>query len=451
MSSHPGKSNGTGTGKVFALLDGNNFYASCERIFAPRLRGRPLVVLSNNDGCAIARSEEAKALGIKMGAPWFQIRHLEQEAGLVALSANFTLYGDISDRMMTLAHTLGHRQEVYSIDECFLDLTGVPNATAQAQAKVAQIQQWLDIPTCIGIGPTKTLAKLANHIAKSADRKPGSYPPQLGRVCNLAEMTPRQREWLLQRTDVSEVWGVGPRIGMQLKAGGIQTVRDLQGLDPATVKRSWSVVLERTVRELNGIACIDLDEALEPKQQIACTRSFGQSVTEMGDLQQAVTEFASRAAHKLRQQNSHAMAVLVFIRTSPFRQSDPQYARSTTIPLRRPSSDTLQIVQTALWGLERIYKAGYCYAKAGVMLLDVQDAGRIQTELDLEGDFHANEHQERRKRLMVAMDAVNERFGRGALQLGAAGLPHGKHRWQIRQERRSPRYTTHWDELLVVG
>ena len=266
---------------LYALLDGNNFYVSCERLFDPRLHGRPVVVLSNNDGCAIARSDEAKALGIRMGAPWFQIRHLEQEAGLVALSANFALYGDISDRMMSLAARLGDRQEVYSIDECFLDLAGLRDATAQAHATREQILRWLDLPTCIGIAPTKTLAKLANHIAKSAERKPGSYPARLSQVCNLMDLSERQREWLYQRTPVGEVWGVGPRIGRQLNEAGIGTVLDLIRLDPATVKACWSVVLERTVRELRGAPCIDLDHAPAPKQQIAVTRSFGQRVTEL--------------------------------------------------------------------------------------------------------------------------------------------------------------------------
>lgn len=233
---------------VFALLDGNNFYVSCERVFDPRLTGRPVVVLSNNDGCAIARSDEAKALGIKMGAPWFQIKHLEQEADLVALSANFELYGDMSSRMMQMAETLGCGQEIYSIDECFLDMSGIRDATERARNKQAEILKGIDIPTCIGIGTTKTLAKLANHIAKSANRKPGSYPVQLGKVCNLVEMTDRQRDWLYKRTEVGEVWGVGRRIGQQLKDADVTTVLDLKNLDPATVKRQWSVVLERTVR-----------------------------------------------------------------------------------------------------------------------------------------------------------------------------------------------------------
>jgi len=188
---------------TYALLDGNNFYVSCERVFNPRLWGRPVVVLSNNDGCAIARSDEAKALGIKMGSPWFQIRHLEKSAGLVALSANFSLYGDLSDRMMRLAESMGCGQEMYSIDECFLDMTGVSNATERANAARDRIQKWIDIPTCVGIGPTKTLAKLANHIAKSAHRKPGSYPKKLAHVCNLSDMNQKQLDWLFNRTDIS--------------------------------------------------------------------------------------------------------------------------------------------------------------------------------------------------------------------------------------------------------
>ena len=336
------------------------------------------------------------------------------------------------------------------IDECFLDLSGLPDAAAQARATREQILRWIDIPTCVGIAPTKTLAKLANHIAKSAERKPGSYPARLAQVCNLAELSDRQREWLYQRTPVGEVWGVGPRIVRQLGEAGITTVLDLVRLDPATVKSRWSVVLERTVRELRGIPCIGLDDAPAPKQQIAVTRSFGQRVTGLAELQQAVTDFASRAAQKLREQDSHTSAVLVFIRTSPFKPQAPQYGRSITVPLRLPSSDTLAIVSAALAGLERIYRSGYDYAKAGVMLLDLQPATQGQQELEL-GDT-AVAHERRQSRLMRALDAVNDRFGRGTLTLGSAGLcQEPGRRWIMRQERRTPRYTTCWDELLTVS
>ncbi len=433
---------------TYALLDGNNFYVSCERVFNPRLWGRPVVVLSNNDGCAIARSDEAKALGIKMGSPWFQIRHLEKSAGLVALSANFSLYGDLSDRMMRLAESMGCGQEMYSIDECFLDMTGVSNATERANAARDRIQKWIDIPTCVGIGPTKTLAKLANHIAKSAHRKPGSYPKKLAHVCNLSDMNQKQLDWLFNRTDISEVWGVGSRIGKQLRDHGIDTVQELKHLDQSIARQQWSVVLARTIRELNGIPCFELEEEPAPKKEIACTRSFGQKVTELHDLRAAITDFACRAAQKLRGQNSNALCVLTFIRTSPFRQQDKQYGRSVTLPLRLPTSDTLHIVSTALKGLEMIFCPGFNYAKAGVILLDLQTATVQQGELSFGDNVVASD--QRKTKLMSAIDTLNNRFGRGTLTLGSAGMQYDDRRWEMKQERRSPRYTTHWCELLEV-
>ena len=436
---------------MYALLDGNNFYVSCERVFDPRLCGQPVVVLSNNDGCAIARSEEAKALGIKMGAPWFQIRHLERSAGLVALSANFALYGDMSSRMMAIAAELGWEQEVYSIDECFVRLDASAQATARAIEWRARILQWIGIPTCIGMGATKTLAKLANHIAKDAERK-GCYPKALAQVCNLSALSQRQRQWLLQRVPVGEVWGVGPQIGCQLQAAGIGTVWDLQRSDPATLRRRWSLALEKTVHELNGTVCYELEQEPAPKQQIACTRSFGQAVTELADLEQAISSFASRAALKLRQQHSRCAQVLVFIRTSPFRPQEAQYARSIVVPLPAPAADALSLVGAALQGLRSIYRPGLRYAKAGVMLLDLRaDSGHEQLALALEGDPCAA--QTRRERLMQALDAVNARYGQGALQVASAGVQQAQEptpAWQMRQQRRSPRYTTRWDELLRV-
>lgn len=432
---------------MYALVDGNNFYVSCERVFRPSLNDRPVVVLSNNDGCAIARSNEAKALGIKMGAPWFQIRHLEEEAGLVALSANFALYGDMSDRMMSLAAGLGHRQEVYSIDESFVDLRGIRGDMTERSRKVRQrILQWVGIPCGIGIGQTKTLAKLANFIAKTAERKPGSYPEQHAQVCNLGSLPQPELHALLAATEVGEVWGVGRKIGTQLQDAGIHTVLDLQRLDPAMVKRRWSVVLERTVRELQGTPCIEFEHEPAAKKEIACTRSFGQTVTQLNDLQEAITEFAGRAAEKLRRQNSHAGQVLSFIRTSPFRLQDKQYSRSVVVPLRRPSADSQAIVQAALTGLQAIYRPGYRYAKAGVMLMDLSPADRCQQELPLDGE----ENMADRTNLMQVLDGVNRRYGRGTVQWASAGLEGNGRTWSMRQERRTPGYTTEWDGLAVV-
>jgi DNA polymerase V len=427
---------------MFALVDGNNFYVSCERVFRPTLEGVPVIVLSNNDGCAIARSNEAKAMGVKMGHPWHQIRHLE-EGGLVALSANFALYGDMSDRMMSLAAGMGPSQEIYSIDESFIGLDGVRgDLKARAIAVRERIFRWVGIPCCVGIGPTKTLAKFANHVAKQAERKPGSYPVGHARVCDLSTLSQGERDALLSATEVGELWGVGRRIGDQLVEGGIRTALDLAMLDPATVKRGWSVVLERTVRELQGMPCIGLDDAPEPKKQIACTRSFGRTVEAFEPLAEAVSEFASRAAEKLRKQSSHASEVLVFIKTSPFRK-DPQYSRSMIVPIRRPTDDTSAIVGAALMGLRAIYQPGFQLTKAGVMLLDIQPASREQFELDL-GDTAAARD---RSRLMKAMDSVNGRWGKGTVKVSSGRVGMAPRDWGMKQDRRTPAYTTEWADM----
>ena len=430
---------------MYALIDGNNFYVSCERVFRHSLHGRPVVVLSNNDGCAIARSNEAKALGIAMGAPWFKIKHLEESAGLVALSANFALYGDLSDRMMSLAAGLGPRQEIYSIDESFIDLTGVRGDLVERSHRIrARILQWVGIPCGIGIGSTKTLAKLANHIAKTAERKPDSYPEKLAQVCNLSALPKEELDAVLAATAVGEVWGIGRRISAQLIEGGVTNVLDLVRADAATIRRKFSVVVERTVRELQGTQCVDLESMPQPKQEIACTRSFGHPITEFHELAEAVTEFASRAAQKLRKQHSLAGQVLCFVRTSPFR-SDPQYSRSITVPLRRPSADTAQIVGAALAGLRAIYRPDYNMAKAGVMLLELQSDSVQQQELALEDDSVVE-----RGNLMATLDGLNLRYGRGTVSMASAGLAGERRAWVMKQERRTPAYTTCWDDMAIA-
>jgi DNA polymerase V len=430
---------------LYALVDGNNFYVSCERVFRPSLNGIPVVVLSNNDGCAIARSNEAKALGIAMGAPWFQIRHLAEDAGLVALSANFALYGDMSDRMMSLAAGLGPVQEIYSIDESFIELTGVRGDLVARSHKIRdRILQWVGIPCGIGIGSTKTLAKLANHVAKTSERKPGTYPEKLAQVCNLEALSPEERDAVLAATAVNEVWGVGRQITKQLNTAGIHTALDLARLDAATVRGKWSVVLERTVRELQGTPCIDMEHTPAAKKEIACTRSFGHYVLEQHHLAEAITEFASRAAEKLRKQNSLAGRILVFIRTSPFRP-EAQYSRSTVVPLRRPTADTAAFVSAALAGLRQIYRPGFKYAKAGVMLLELQPDSQQQCELDLEDD-----HGEDRGQLMSALDGLNQRYGKGTVLMASAGAEGKRRVWSMKQERRTPGYTTKWADMPVA-
>ena len=427
-----------------ALVDGNNFYVSCERAFRPALKNRPVVVLSNNDGCAIARSNEAKALGIRMGAPWFECRQLAEEHGVVALSANFVLYGDMSDRMMSVAAGLGPGQEIYSIDESFIDMTGVSgDLTDRARRVRERVLQWTGIPTGIGIGGTKTLAKLANHVAKSADRKPGSYPAELARVCNLAMLPAADLDAVLQATAVGEVWGVGRRIAEQLTEGGVLTVLDLVRMDPATVRRRWSVVLERTVRELQGQQCISVEDQPAPKKEIAFTRSFGGAVTELADLVAAVTRFASGAAVKLRGQGSKAGQLQVFAHTSAFRPG-PKYSRSLIIPLRRPTADTVELVNAAVRGIEAIYRPGFSFAKAGVMLLDLQDGGIEQGELDLAPEPQA------RGQLMGTLDKLNDRYGRGTVSLASAGVKGPKRKFEMTRNLLTPQYTTCWADLPVA-
>ena len=429
---------------MFALVDGNNFYVSCERAFRPALKNRPVVVLSNNDGCAIARSNEAKALGIRMGQPWFECRQLAEEHGVVALSANFVLYGDMSDQMMSVAAELGPGQETYSIDESFINLAGVPgDLTAKARQMREKVLQWTGIPTGIGIGPTKTLARLANHVAKSADRKPGSYPAELARVCNLALLPAGDLDAVLQATTVREVWGVGRRIAAQLNEGGVITVLDLVRLDPATVRRRWSVVLERTVRELQGQPCISLEEQPASKKEIAFTRSFGSAVTDLADLVAAVTRFASGAAVKLRAQGSKAGQLQVFAHTSAFRPG-PAYSRSVIMPLRRPTADTVALVHAAVTGIRAIYRPGFNFAKAGVMLLDLQDGDIEQGELNLEPGPAAH------GQLMGALDRLNDRYGRGTVVLASEGLKGPQRDFEMRQNLLTPQYTTSWSDLPVA-
>jgi len=438
---------------MFALVDVNNMYVSCERVFRPSLVGRPVVVLSNNHGCAIARSNEAKDLGIKMAQPWFQIRHLERQAGLIALSANFELYGDMSSRMLTVVAQYAPRQEVYSIDECFLDFDGVRgDLVSTGRDMRATVLRWTGLPTSVGFGPTKTLAKLANHVAKTADHKPGTYPPQLAQVCNFGEMPRRELAQLMHVTEVGDVWGVGRKTSARLNESGIHTVLDLVNADAAALRKQFSVLLEKTVLELRGTSCLDVDDAPAANQQIMCSRSFGAPVTDRADLIEVVSQFASRVAEKARHQQSVAGGVHVFITTSPFRKSDRQHSASMTMPLIRPTADTRLLIGAAVHALQGMYRPGFNYVKAGVMVVDLQPEGKEQGELDLFCGIHeaaASASQRGRSRLMGALDALNRRFGRGAVAVASAGAERQGtgSGYTAKQERRSPRYTTRLHEI----
>ena len=415
-----------------ALVDCNNFYVSCERVFRPDLRHTPVVVLSNNDGCVVSRSNEAKALGVKMGQPWFEVHALAETHGILALSSNYALYADMSNRVMQILSEYSPRQEVYSIDECFVDLTGTPQLKAVSYAIRERVSAWTGIPVCVGIGPTKTLAKLANHIAKK-------HPRSLG-VFNYNALSSAQQDRLLGQIAVSEVWGVGRRLTAQLQAHGIETVQDLRIAHTATLRSAFGVLMEKTQRELQGTACMDLQEAPSAKKQIIASRSFGQPVQELPVLQDAVSNFVAIACAKLRAQNSQAALIQVFVHTNRFRQDQPQYSPCLAVPLPQATSDSLVVNHWAAALVERMYRPDYRYKKAGVMLSDISPAGIEQTDW-------LEPLAPTQTPLMNALDQLNQRYGRGTVKISGQGAYSG---WQMKQERKSPHYTTDWEGLPCV-
>jgi DNA polymerase V len=438
---------------VLGLIDVNNMYVSCERVFKPSLNGRPVVVLSHNDGVCIARSNEAKELGVQMAQPWFQVRHLQRQAGLIALSANFELYGDMSNRMMTLAAAYAPRQEVYSIDECFLDFEGVRDDLVRVGRTLrAQVLQWTGLPTSVGLAATKTLAKLANHVAKTAERKPGSYPRELAQVCHLAQLSPAALHGVLQATEVGAVWGIGRKTSAKLNERGIHTVLDALRAEPAALRRPFGVVIEKTLRELRGTRCIEVDDLPAANQQIMCSRTFGAPVNDLASLGESIGQFVSRVAEKLRAQRGVAGAVQVFLATSPYRTQDAQHSPSVTVRLRPPGADTRLIAGAAQRALLAMHRPGFHYVRAGVVLVDIQPQGRSHDEADLFGDDTEQPRAGRdRTRLMAAMDTLNHRYGRGAVHV-ASTMHHTPHGDSVaKQHARSPRYTTRLAEVIVAG
>ncbi|MBK8640261.1 MAG: Y-family DNA polymerase [Chromatiaceae bacterium] len=425
----------------YALIDANNFYVSCERVFDDRLRDRPVVVLSNNDGCCVARSDEAKALGIRMGQPYFEVRDLLTEHQGRALSSNYALYADMSSRLMAVIGQFSPAQEVYSIDESFLRFTPgeAGGLTAVGRALRARVRQWTGLPVGVGIGSTKTLAKLANRLAKQ-------HPDfQAVGVCNLADLTPAAEAGYAAALGVEAVWGIGARWAARLKQAGIVTVADLRRADPARLQRDFNVVLARTALELNGVACLTLEETPPPRQQIIASRSFGRLVTDLAPLREAVASHTARAAATLRRAGLTAGVVQVQIGTPPFRDNEPQYHPSLAVPLPLATAETARLIRAALAGLGVLYRPGYRYQRAGVVLLELAPAGARSGDL-LAPLSAAGET--RRQGVMTVMDDINRRWGRGTLRYLAEGLGQP---WRMRRERLSPAYTTRWAELLGVG
>lgn len=419
-----------------ALMDCNNFYASCERAFAPHLAGRPVVVLSNNDGCVIARSQEAKDLGVPMGAPEFKCRALFKRHGVAVFSSNYALYGDMSARVMAVAGGISPRMEVYSIDEAFLDLTGLERPEGHARQVRETVKRCTGIPVSIGIGPTKTLAKLANRLAKKDAALEG--------VLDLPEGP--GREELLARMEIRDVWGIGPRHGKRLIERGVRTALDFCRLPRESVLKSMTVTGLHTWLELRGVPCISLDGVAKSKKAIVSSRSFGRPVESIEDLREALSHYAALAAGKLRAQKGQAASLQVWLETNSFVVDDPQYTAGLNVGLNPPTAHTTRIVRAALDVLERLYRPGFRYKKAGVMLTGIEAAATAQLSLLDEPDAQDGDAG-RGGRLMEALDRVNARWGRDTLFPASAGIARP---WDMRQMHRSPRYTTSWTELPVV-
>ncbi|HCJ7646567.1 Y-family DNA polymerase [Klebsiella michiganensis] len=421
---------------MFALCDVNSFYASCETVFRPDLKGLPVVVLSNNDGCVIARSAEAKQLGIKMGEPYFKQRDLFRRYGVICFSSNYELYADMSNRVMTTLEELSPRCEIYSIDEAFCDLTGVRNCrdlTDFGREIRETVLRRTHLTVGVGIAQTKTLAKLANHAAKQWQR-------QTGGVVDLSNLE-RQRK-LMAILPVDEVWGVGRRISKKLEAMGIDTVLKLADTDIRFIRKHFNVVLERTVRELRGEPCLGLEEFAPVKQEIVCSRSFGGRITEYHEMRQAICSYASRAAEKLRGEHQYCRFISAFVKTSPFALNEPYYGNSASVKLLTPTHDSRDIITAATKCLDAIWRDGHRYQKAGVMLGDFYSQGVAQLNL-----FDDNAPRKNSEKLMEVLDHLNAKDGRGTLYFAGQGIQTA---WQMKREMLSPRYTTRFRDLLKV-
>lgn len=420
---------------MFALCDVNSFYASCETVFRPDLKGRPVVVLSNNDGCVIARSAEAKPF-VKMGEPYFKQKEAFRRHGVIAFSSNYELYADMSNRVMTTLEEMSPRVEIYSIDEAFCDLTGVRNCrdlTAFGHELRGEVLKRAHLNVGVGIAQTKTLAKLANHAAKQWQRQ----------TCGVVDLSnlDRQRK-LMALLPVEDVWGIGRRIAKKLDAMGIKTVLQLADTDIRFIRKHFSVVLERTIRELRGEPCLALEEFPPTKQEIVCSRSFGGRITDYDDMRQAICSYANRAAEKLRGEHQYCRFISAFVKTSPFAPNEPYYGNSASVKLLTPTQDSRDIIGAATRCLDAIWKDGHRYQKAGVMLGDFFSQGVAQLNL-----FDDNAPRHNSDTLMDVLDRLNAKEGRGTLYFAGQGI---QQQWQMKRDMLSPRYTTRFSDLLMV-
>lgn len=417
---------------MFALIDCNNFYASCERVFRPDLVGKPIVVLSNNDGAVIARSNEAKALGIPMGAPAFEYEKLFQKENVNVFSANFALYGDMSNRVMDILSEYSPESEVYSIDEIFLKLEGFErfNLTDYGKGMCKKVKKWTGIPISVGIAPTKTLAKVANRIAKK-------YPIETGGVYAMhgEEKRIKALKWL----KVEDIWGIGRQLAKKLNEQKVFTAYEFTMMDEGWVKKNLAIVGLRLQHELKGIPTLNLEFA-EPKKSIATTRSFEENYTEFEQLKERISTFAVSCAEKLRKQKSCCNSIMIFLRSNRHRKDLPQYNRNIVLQLPYPTNSNLELANFALQALQRIFKHGYHYKKAGVVVMDIVPENEKQFSLFENSD-------PRHEPLMKAIDNINKRFGKQKVRLGSQDT---KRIWKMKQERLSPKYTTDLNDIIIV-
>lgn len=417
--------------RVFALIDCNAFYCSCERICQPALKRRPVVVLSNNDGCVIARTAEVKALGIPMGAPYKDVRNDLRKHDVAVRSSNYTLYADISNRVMRVIAEMLPGIEVYSIDEAFGDMTGAENLDALGRSIRERLAREIGMPVGVGISTTKTLAKLANWAAKKWKGTGG--------VLDLTD--PARQEKLLRLAPVSEVWGVGHRSAAKLAALNIATAWDLAQFDAATLRKTFGVTMERTARELRGVSCLGFHEGPPPKQAICTSKMFGKRQTELPPIREALTAYVSRAAEKLRSQKSLCSTIQVGLQTQLADPKVPRFNQAITLALPAPTDDTRELLAVAQRGLGQIYRPGYPFSKCSILLMDLSQRGELTGDMFTPGPRHGTDE------LMAAVDWINQKEGRGAVRFGR--VPK-KPKWAMRREMLSQRYTTCWDEVIGV-
>lgn len=425
--------------KVFFLIDVNNMYVSCERVFDPSLNGKPVIVLSNNDGCAVARSNESKALGIKMGVPLFQVKDIVQQHNVIVLSSNYAMYAEMSRRFHKILGSYVTEEEVepYSIDECFVDFTAYEknfDLEKVGQQMRQQIWKWLGLPVCVGIGRSKTEAKIANHIAK---KNPG-----FNSVCDLVNMDPCNKEYYFAQIDVSEVWGVGRKHSKKLQSMGVNTVLDLACAEPREMQKKFSIVMARTIYELQGISCIEIEHTPSSKKQIVASRSFGGRVTELTDLKEAISMYAQDACKRLRDEGLLCGCMIAFVQSNPFDPNVPFYNKSITGSFSEPTDCAVDFVRAATRMLNEIYKEGIKYKKCGVVLTCLEP--KSGHTYDLFTDF---KHIEKKESLMQAMDGIHSKFGKKKIGVGPCFLPNRG--WSMSRDKLS-KNPFRWDELMTI-